>query len=79
MSRPKAKGVRQAMASEHVVCQWSPTPNGPRVRVVVEGDANSQSLELVRRGQDIFFLTPEAEVVAALVRVGPDPAPAPLA
>ncbi len=56
------------MSSKQVVMEV-PDSSGSSTRLVLESDSDTGAVQMIRRGNDVFLVTPEHEIIAALVQM----------
>ena len=66
------------MSNKQIVWEM-PGPDGAKTRLVLENDGLAAELTFIKHDDDVFLVTPEHEIVAALVRMEQPAAPAVLA
>jgi len=55
--------------SKKVICELPGRPCGAKARLVLETEGDARDISLMRRDNDIFFVTADLNIVAALVQI----------
>ena len=65
-----AKGRVDTVNRNENTTEKPTTDTNPKLRLVLQAEDQSTPIQLERRGNDIFFVTPIGEVIAAFVQTG---------
>ena len=56
------------MSSKQVVMEV-PGPGGASTKLILESSSDAGAVQVIRRGNDVFLVTPTHEIIAALVQM----------
>jgi len=55
--------------NDSVIYEWEPQPGAARIRLVLDGDDAAGAIRVERCNNDLFLMTPDSRIIAALVQV----------